>query len=498
MSSSAPDMNIKNWSIEDIMQLLEVDELDPTEITAVSDRLIDKAITDDNSAVVSFLKQARDKLLENISRTEELGSFGQQATPALINWWQNQYLTQDNPTQADKATTRQNHVQTFDNSHYQMKRETLGINQTYDVGVAQGSINPNLKNIVERTIVIDSQYRPNILPFSDKDTSAPSFGSSFTANLSDPLQNVLSLELYSVQIPKTWYTITSFIGNNCYAFAVSADEDPATWNTVTDGSYSPSDVTGTSPNSIILGVDISFNSITNRVGIKKNSSKDFIIWFKGNSLSLQTQCEGCSKTVFPNNNLGWTLGFRTWDEETKTLYTDLSSGNWVWADAAPQLAGPQYLLLTLDDFNHNRLNKGIISTTQGQTKLDLPSYYNPVTQTCDASGQVFATKSAPRQLTQAQLYTINTIYQDRKVQKNRPNAPTSNNVLAIIPVPNDVHYGRTIVLYGNDLASNSRDYFGPVTIERIKASLRDDKGNVVDLNGADWSFTFRIKQLYQY
>ena len=125
MSSSAPDMNIKNWSIEDIMQLLEVDELDPTEITAVSDRLIDKAVTDENTAVVTFLKQARDKLLEHISKTEELGSFGQQATPALINWWQNQYLTQDNP-QADKATTRQNHVQTFDNSHYQMKRD-IGI-----------------------------------------------------------------------------------------------------------------------------------------------------------------------------------------------------------------------------------------------------------------------------------------------------------------------------------------------------------------------------------
>ena len=72
MSSSAPDMNIKNWSIEDIMQLLEVDELDPTEITAVSDRLIDKAVTDENTAVVTFLKQARDKLLEHISKTEEL------------------------------------------------------------------------------------------------------------------------------------------------------------------------------------------------------------------------------------------------------------------------------------------------------------------------------------------------------------------------------------------------------------------------------------------
>ena len=128
----------------------------------------------------------------------------------------------------------------------------------------------------------------------------------------------------------------------------------------------------------------------------------------------------------------------------------------------------------------------------------MPSYYNPVSQKCDTSGDVFAVKSAPRQLTQAQLYTINTIYQDRQMQKTRPHAPTSNNVLAVIPIPNNITYGDNIVLYGQDMSTNSRDYFGPVTIERIKTSLLDDKGNLVDLNGADWSFTFRIKQLYQY
>ena len=149
-------------------------------------------------------------------------------------------------------------------------------------------------------------------------------------------------------------------------------------------------------------------------------------------------------------------------------------------------------------FNNNRLNKGIISTVQSQTKLDLPSYYNPVSQQCDDSNNVFTVKSAPRQLTQAQLYTINTIYQDRQTQKTRPNAPTSNNVLAVIPIPNATAYGDNIVLFGSDMSTNSRDYFGPVTIERIKTSILDDKGNLVDLNGADWSFTFRIKQLYQY
>ena len=214
MSEQTPDMNIKNWSIEDIMQLFEVDDLNPTEITQVADRLIDKSITDENTAATTFLTQAKDKLLNHIAKQDELGNYSQEASSQLKDWWQNQYLTQNNSTQADKATTRQNHIQTFDNDHFQMKRETLGINQTYDVGVAQGTINPNLKNIIERTVIIDSQYRPNIFPYADQDITAPSYGSSYTAKLSDPLKNVISLEQYSVQIHKTWYNISSFIGNS--------------------------------------------------------------------------------------------------------------------------------------------------------------------------------------------------------------------------------------------------------------------------------------------
>ena len=131
-----------------------------------------------------------------------------------------------------------------------------------------------------------------------------------------------------------------------------------------------------SPNSIIPGVDISFNSITNRIGLKNNGSKDFIIWLKAIAFLCRRNAKAAKQSFLIT--ILMTLGFRNWDEETKTLYTDVSSSTkWVWADAAPQLAGPQYPLLTLDDFNHNRFNKGIISTTQGQTKLDLPSYYNP-------------------------------------------------------------------------------------------------------------------------
>ena len=512
MSEQTPDMNIKNWSIEDIMQLFEVDDLNPTEITQVADRLIDKSITDENTAATTFLTQAKDKLLNHIAKQDELGNYSQEASSQLKDWWQNQYLTQNNSTQADKATTRQNHIQTFDNDHFQMKRETLGINQTYDVGVAQGTINPNLKNIIERTVIIDSQYRPNIFPYADQDITAPSYGSSYTANLSDPLKNVISLELYSVQIPKTWYNISSFIGNSCFEIykpdAADADDpNKATYDSVyniTSGYYTPNLLVTNWTNLNMPGT-LHYDSTRNRIGIESGTNLaggDFIIWYGGD------QCKGgCTTKIFPNNNLGWTLGFRkTVADSTgkiEKLFTKIpSSGGITWAEAAPQLSGPQYMLLTLDDYNHNRLNKAIISTVQGQTKLDLPSYYNPLSVSCetdsDDENEVFAVKTAPRQLTAAQLFTINSIKGERNARKVRANAPTSNNVLAVIPIPNNTAYGDNIVLFGQDMSTNARDYFGPVTIERIKTELLDDKGNLIDLNGSDWSFTFRIKQLYQY
>lgn len=47
------------------------------------------------------------------------------------------------------------------------------------------------------------------------------------------------------------------------------------------------------------------------------------------------------------------------------------------------------------------------------------------------------------------------------------------------------------------LGANIRRYFGPVNIERMKISLHDLNGNIVNLQGADWSFTLTIEQLHK-
>jgi hypothetical protein len=45
--------------------------------------------------------------------------------------------------------------------------------------------------------------------------------------------------------------------------------------------------------------------------------------------------------------------------------------------------------------------------------------------------------------------------------------------------------------------NNNRYYFGPVNIHRMTIKLISDKGNVVDLNNANWSFSFLCQQLYK-
>jgi hypothetical protein len=45
---------------------------------------------------------------------------------------------------------------------------------------------------------------------------------------------------------------------------------------------------------------------------------------------------------------------------------------------------------------------------------------------------------------------------------------------------------------------NKRIYFGPVNIDRLKLTLLDDRGNIVDLHGGDWNVTLISENLYQY
>tara|TARA_B110000444_G_scaffold260710_1_gene308871 strand:- start:4214 stop:5305 length:1092 start_codon:yes stop_codon:yes gene_type:complete len=51
---------------------------------------------------------------------------------------------------------------------------------------------------------------------------------------------------------------------------------------------------------------------------------------------------------------------------------------------------------------------------------------------------------------------------------------------------------------GNKHLFLKRNYFGPITLEKIKFSLLDHFGKVMDLNGIDYSFSIVIERLYKF
>ena len=110
------------------------------------------------------------------------------------------------------------------------------MNYTKDLEYAKGNLNPLLQQTVKRVVTIDSQYR------QDK-RSAPT---DFTLNLSEPLKDVVSMKLYSVEIPYVWWTINSSFGSN---FFILKGNVPGIDNGnhdyqvgITPGNYSPSEL----------------------------------------------------------------------------------------------------------------------------------------------------------------------------------------------------------------------------------------------------------------
>jgi len=253
-----------------------------------------------------------------------------------------------------------------------------------------------------------------------------------------------------------------------------------------------------------------------------------------------------------NGTLGWLMGFRL---PLEPIFTSLIYGipkEIIGGGNTPQgvlnLYGTKYFIVVLDDYNQNHINNGLITITELSKNLPLPSYYtgsqpyicspniinlpslldknavgnlsnitaaqaaalgvnpdnlfNSLQDKVDlSSGKIEQIlPSAPRTLTQAQIYTINEIIKNRsKTISFRAKAPTNSDTFAIIPIKyGSITTGDLYTEISGQFQDNKRIYFGPVDIDRLRISLLDDRGNIVDLHGADWCITLISENLYQY
>lgn len=568
------DYNVDNYTIDELNAILSLEDPTEDEIIDTTNQYIEQYETKGDIQMSTFFQDVQTKLLQNANDTSDEQYTGNKEQTDM--WIENQALPQSDSTQTDKTTDRKQKIDVYDNQQMPMKREQLGVNNNVNIPVAQDVLNPNLENITSRFINIDSQFRQAV-------GGLEAISTDYTLDLSDPLTNVLSLRLYSVQIPFTWYVIDTHYGNTCFwvvipdpsnnekhyvkvnfppgnytydtfpvQFAKSMANAGITWIDPSIEPVNPLIIVGENNGKIVINLDgyVYTDPITSVqypiIGLNPSSDvfdeniNPYLMFF---DFTGTFNCGlGCSpQNMTFNVTLGWVMGFRL---PIVPVFSQSSGGN--TAEAVLDLYGPKYFIIVIDDYNQNHINNGLISITELSNKLSLPSYYNTsqpytcvpntmspllqnnvvgnfarLTEQQAASRGINTTNisnsfqdkldfgygnrevvlpSAPRTLTQAQIYTINEIIKNReKTTSYRGKAPTTTDTFALVPIKKgNMKIGDLYAEFGGSMQDNKRIYFGPVNIDRMRVRLLDDKGFVVDLHGVDWTFTIISDNLYQY
>jgi hypothetical protein len=227
-----------------------------------------------------------------------------------------------------------------------------------------------------------------------------------------------------------------------------------------------------------------------------------------------------------DSTLGWLLGFHSFteydlidfttiDSETAKQNSNYSnnvfSGNEfsysydsinkkiaVIGDAILNTNLYNYFLVVLDDFVQSHVSDGLITVASAEKDVALPSYAMRAQYICEPipgsaltrKVAVSGTSKLNTNLTAKQLYAMNQLYETRQTRSRSYSAgPSLKDVFAIVPLKLSGTPGGTYVEFGGTLQNQDRKYFGPVRIQKLSIKLMNDKGDVVDLNGADWSIT---------
>lgn len=185
--------------------------------------------------------------------------------------------------------------------------------------------------------------------------------------------------------------------------------------------------------------------------------------------------------------LGWILGFKA-----KTEY--LLSNNWNYDTNSSQLISDSVLsvflynsfIIVLDDYTNNHLNDGLVTIsnkTQNYQDNIIPTKYKSITQSSVSNTTNYSINQELNALTPAQNIFSPGVY--------------LKDVFGIIPMDTSTLTNNQIfVQIASTLQDQRRIYFGPVNIYRMGISLYTDRGQIIDLNGADWSFQMIAEQLY--
>lgn len=429
---------------------------------------------------------------------------------------------------------------------YIFSETTVGYTTSYNnsSGMAEGVMNLNIK--LNKTLTEDD-YK--VIFYEDVDSSYNYWRDDFKFDSSYDLVD-FGIEESSTG---TYYSVVTGNTNiDVVYFTVDSSNDTISFFAKTDGVYSSggeNDIILSIPhgsysqtqifakinalfdeNSLLSGSSIYINNdgyTVIRVYIDKYyTAKDWRLVFFDQTSFIKCNNQSPFLNAVWDATLGWLMGFQTQMEyslaETAgaeytatNTYTYTSSTEEVslGADTLLNTNRINYAIIVMNDYNQNILNNSLVTVVGGENTTPLPSYANYyrygmgcINQGENGAvglGENGALNKNPttfNSLTQNQIYAIQQI-QQTNIGLNELNyftkGPNVKDIFAMVPIKVvGMSTGQLYTEFGGSLQNQKREYFGPVNIQRISITLLADNGQILDLNGCNWSFSVLVEQLY--
>lgn len=213
---------------------------------------------------------------------------------------------------------------------------------------------------------------------------------------------------------------------------------------------------------------------------------------------ISEEVEVNNKKYYINPNTGLSTKSEYVYEKTTLNNSVIKSKYQLKGDSVLSIYLYNYFMIILDDFNQNHLNDGLVTVAKKDKSVTLPEYANRKNfKICDEG--IKMDEENTKKLTQKQVYSVSQILETQNSLKSNFNDGLFiKDMFALLPVKaSGVTPGNIYVEFGGTLQQQERTYFGPVNISRLSVKLMNDKGNIVDLNGANWSFQLVCEQLYK-
>jgi hypothetical protein len=438
------DFNIHNYSFEEMEDLLGL---------ASSKKY--------NANDVALCKQRLDvKLASSGKGGKKMTDFLKAVSSCLVS-----KLKDDGDKNADNGDGRDNLSREYYSPAHNFKKNTIipGTNKNshfvipdayrmYDIklynnvggltvgesGAPPGTINPVKYSTITTSVNIDSRFRPNY--FATK-------SSDLHITLPDRIDNVINYRVGSFEIPfYAIYPVSELNGNNAIQFLWDTAYSKSFTVVIPDGNYY------TTLDTINVLASVSIETTINTI-INSNPDLNGLLYFYIDQISgkgVFAQPSNANPTQFkiiinvrsngvPNYDaplisfLGWQLGFRNAEYISKNSGT----GNFgsVVSEALVVIKAANYLFISIDDYN-NSVN----------------DYYSAV------FAESFAIKNI---ITRVNVGFLRDVNEASSTQLNR-----------------------------------QRCFFGPVNIQKLRITLYDNFGRIVDLNNMDWNIELIFECVY--